>query len=144
MEVLMKKRKRLFLICSVVSLIFFFVYNKPTVTNQEALPELNDYTIQRASVLNPRTTIVQLNNEEIKHLLEILENETYKKKWIPNIQKFNRDIAIAFDFSNTDIKISISLDFARNIIGIQQDRGKMKQFILKKDSELFSYMTNYL
>lgn len=144
MEVLMKKRIRLFLFCSVVSLIFFFVYNKSTVTNQEALPELNDYTIQRASVLNPRTTIVQLNNEEIKHLLEILENETYKKKWIPNIQKFNRDIAIAFDFSNTDIKISISLDFARNIIGIQQDRGKMKQFILKKDSELFSYMTNYL
>lgn len=144
MEVLMKKRIRLFLICSVVSLVFFFIYNKSTVTNQEALPELNDYTIQRASVLNPRTTIVQLNNEEIKHLLEILENETYKKKWIPNIQKFNRDIAIAFDFSNTDIKISISLDFARNIIGIQQDRGKMKQFILKKDSELFSYMTNYL
>ncbi|MEG0385504.1 hypothetical protein [Solibacillus cecembensis] len=140
----MKKRIRLFLICSVVSLVFFFIYNKSTVTNQEALPELNDYTIQRASVLNPRTTIVQLNNEEIKHLLEILENETYKKKWIPNIQKFNRDIAIAFDFSNTDIKISISLDFARNIIGIQQDRGKMKQFILKKDSELFSYMTNYL
>ena len=144
MEVLMKKRIRLFLICSVVSLVFFFIYNKSTVTNQEVLPELNDYTIQRASVLNPRTTIVQLNNEEIKHLLEILENETYKKKWIPNIQKFIRDIAIAFDFSNTDIEISISLDFARNIIGIQLDRGKMRQFILKKDSELFSYMMNYL
>lgn len=143
----MKKRNRpLFIIFGVIIVLFLIFIYKPAVNIKEVLPELNDPTLQNISVLNPWEAIVQLNEKEMQQLLKVFENETVKKKRIPNIQKFNRnkEVAISLDFSSTENNILLFFDFKRNIIGIRRDSGIIRQFILEKDTEIVPFIKQFL
>lgn len=44
---------------------------------------------------------------------------------------------------STDNDILLFFDFDRNIIGIRRDSGKVRQFILEKDTEIIPFIKEF-
>ena len=127
-----------------VAILLLFVYSKRLLLFTE-VSELDAANIESVQVSYPEgLNLYELNSKELEQLSAILGSLEVRKKLIPNIQAFNTDSYIFIDEKETETSYSIRFDYKRNIIGVSENRKPMDQYILKKDSELFSFIQNLI
>lgn len=137
------RNKKIWLLLIVVVIWLIWLYTRPLITFNEAVPTLDIASINNVLISDMRESYY-IEQEETKRFTSILDRLLMKKKIIPNRPAFNEDAYIYFYSVNPDQSYTIILDYERNIIGIIERPKMMKQYILEDSSEFFSFVQSYL
>lgn len=118
--------------------LLFAVFFRPTIDGQKLFPQ----QITKVFYLNKLGDLTYLNDEELEQFNRLIKEATYKKKLIPNIQKFysNIETALMVQSGEQPSKSDLLIDFERSIIGIRSEDKKIKQYFVDENEGIIKFI----
>ena len=93
-------------------------------------------------VMSVRGGRVQLNEQERAEFISLMDDASYNKKLIPNINKFDMDFYIEIFYSNGDFK-EFRYELERGILAEEITSTKLEQYYLEDNGKFATFIKQY-
>ncbi|MEK3765921.1 hypothetical protein [Solibacillus sp. FSL K6-4121] len=117
--------------------VFLFHFKLPT-SIMESLPAAIAGEEFEDAALFERETI-NLNQEQNKQLLELLDEENYRKKLIPNLPNTKKEIVFDLYLTGADRSFFLYIDSIKEVILIENN-GRLEPFTIIDARDLLAFV----
>ncbi|MBD8035879.1 hypothetical protein H9635_03935 [Solibacillus sp. A46] len=117
--------------------VFLFYFKQPT-SIMESLPAVIVGEEFENAALFERETI-NLNQEQKKQLLELLDEENYRKKLIPNLPNTKKEIVFDLYLTGADRSFFLYIDSIKEVILIENN-GRLEPFTIIDARDLLAFV----
>ena len=133
----MKKKYLFFPVIFIFMVVIFF---RSPATKDDLFIEYNEDNITDIHISHVRGDLKQLSVSDKEYFLSLLDEAKFKKKLIPNVQKFDADVLLFIRFSSSDDSMILEVEFERQILAVVGKTNKLEQFLLVNDTKITEFI----
>lgn len=135
------KKKYLFFSLTLVLVLIVAIFFREPATKDDLFIEYNEDDLTDIHISHVMGELKQLSVSDKEYFISLLDEADFKKKLISNVQKFNTDVVIYIDFSNSDDSMILKFEFERQILAVQgRKTKKLEQFLLVNDTKITEFI----
>lgn len=117
------------------------IFFREPATKDDLFIEYNEDDLTDIHISHVMGELKQLSVSDKEYFISLLDEADFKKKLISNVQKFNTDVVIYIDFSNSDDSMILKFEFERQILAVQgRKTKKLEQFLLVNDTKITEFI----
>ncbi|MEK4130008.1 hypothetical protein NYE67_10010 [Solibacillus sp. FSL W8-0474] len=117
--------------------VFLFYFKQPTSIIESLPAAIAGEEFEDAALFERET--INLNQEQKKQLLELLDEENYRKKLIPNLPNTNKDIVFNLYLAGVDRSFFLYIDSIKEVILIENN-GRLEPFTIIDARDLLAFV----